>query len=71
MAAPRTAWLARARRRASAAARVARRIIGVPDYERYVAHLRERHPGTEPLSREEFQRQCMEERYRTPGSRCC
>ena len=71
MSAPRPTWLARARRRVSAAARVARRIIGVPDYECYVAHLRERHPDTEPLSQEEFLRQRMEERYRTPGARCC
>lgn len=48
-----------------------RAILGVPDYERYVAHVRTRHPGREPLSREVFAREQMERRYDRPGSRCC
>jgi len=35
------------------AANVVRRVIGVPDYDRYVAHLEARHPGTRPMSRDE------------------
>jgi len=31
------------------AADVVRRVIGVPDYEGYLAHMRERHPGCVPL----------------------
>jgi len=50
---------------------VTRRIIGAPDYERYVAHLRQRHPGDQPLTRQEFVRQRLEEKYSRPGSRCC
>ena len=53
------------------AAIVVRRIIGVPDYERYVAHLRERHAGVVPMSREEFERVRLEDRYSRPGQRCC
>lgn len=53
------------------AACVVRRIIGVPDYERYVAHVRAHHPGTEPLSEEEFVRQRLADRYSRPGTRCC
>ena len=53
------------------AAIVVRRIIGVPDYERYVAHLRERHAGVVPMSREEFERARLEDRYSRPGQRCC
>jgi uncharacterized short protein YbdD (DUF466 family) len=53
------------------AAALVRRIIGAPDYERYVAHVRACHPGTEPVSREEFTRQRMEDRYNKPGTRCC
>ena len=58
----------------SLAARIAhalRRIIGVPDYERYVAHVREHHPGTEPMSRDEFLRERLASRYSKPGARCC
>ena len=50
---------------------ITRRIIGAPDYERYVAHMRRRHPGTRPLTRDQFARQCLEEKYSKPGSRCC
>lgn len=50
---------------------VLRRIIGVPDYDRYVAHMRERHPGESPMSRPEFERRCQDDRYNRPGSRCC
>jgi uncharacterized short protein YbdD (DUF466 family) len=53
------------------AAIVARRIVGVPDYERYVAHVRERHAGVVPMTREEFERSRLEDRYSRPGQRCC
>jgi uncharacterized short protein YbdD (DUF466 family) len=60
-----------ARERLERAACVVRRIIGVPDYGRYVAHVREHHPGTEPLAEEEFIRQRLADRYSRPGTRCC
>ena len=53
------------------AADVLRRVIGAPDYERYLAHLARRHPGTTPLSRDEFARDALARRYDRPGSRCC
>jgi len=53
------------------AATIVRRIVGVPDYERYVAHVHERHPGTMPLSRKEFERARLEDKYSRPGQRCC
>jgi uncharacterized short protein YbdD (DUF466 family) len=48
-----------------------RRIIGAPDYERYLAHVQRRHPGTPPLTREAFARDALARRYDRPGSRCC
>ena len=51
--------------------RAFRRIIGAPDYERYVAHVRECHPGVVALTREEFERARLEDRYSRPGQRCC
>jgi uncharacterized short protein YbdD (DUF466 family) len=54
-----------------AIARVIRQIIGVPDYERYVAHLRVAHPGCTPVSREAFMQERLAARYDRPGSRCC
>ena len=52
-------------------AKVVRTIIGAPDYDRYVAHVRECHPGQAPMSREEFAKNRMEARYNQPGNRCC
>ena len=48
-----------------------RRIIGAPDYERYLAHVASRHPEMEPLTREAFARDALSRRYDRPGSRCC
>ena len=53
------------------AASVVRRVIGAPDYERYLAHVTRRHPGCRPLSRDEFARDALARRYDRPGSRCC
>jgi uncharacterized short protein YbdD (DUF466 family) len=52
-------------------AAVIRRVVGVPDYERYLAHVRARHPGVRPLRRDEFYLTRLEERYNKPGARCC
>lgn len=53
------------------AAVVVRRIVGAPDYERYLAHMRDRHPDRRPLARGEFMAACLSARYDRPGSRCC
>lgn len=53
------------------AIRILHRIIGAPDYEGYLAHAARCHPDRPPLSRDEFVRQRLEDRYSRPGSRCC
>lgn len=53
------------------AARTLRMVIGAPDYERYVTHVRRRHPGREPMTRDAFVRERLEARYSKPGARCC
>ncbi|MFL5606410.1 MAG: CstA-like transporter-associated (seleno)protein [Gemmatimonadaceae bacterium] len=52
-------------------ARVVRRVIGAPDYERYLAHVRRAHVDATPLTREQFAREALARRYDRPGSRCC
>jgi uncharacterized short protein YbdD (DUF466 family) len=59
------------RTRVDRVAAVIRRIIGVPDYDRYVAHIAEHHPGCMPMTREDFTNQRMYEKYSKPGARCC
>jgi uncharacterized short protein YbdD (DUF466 family) len=51
--------------------RALRLVIGAPDYERYVEHLRAHHPEQRRLTREEFADQRMNDRYSRPGARCC
>jgi uncharacterized short protein YbdD (DUF466 family) len=46
-------------------------VLGVPNYERYVRHLREHHPECPVPSRRDFERERMKARYERPGSRCC
>jgi uncharacterized short protein YbdD (DUF466 family) len=52
-------------------ANVIRRVIGVPDYDRYVSHLRSHHPNARPMTQDEFIRQRQADRYSKPGARCC
>jgi uncharacterized short protein YbdD (DUF466 family) len=59
------------RERVRRALRIVRTMIGEPDYDRYVAHMREHHPGCEIASRDDFMQQRMESRYSKPGARCC
>lgn len=47
------------------------RIIGAPDYDAYLAHETQCHPDRPPLSRDEFVKQRLEDRYSRPGARCC
>ena len=52
-------------------AAVVRRVVGVPDYDRYVAHVRECHPGTEPMTHRQFEESRLHDKYSRPGQRCC
>ncbi|HEX8847895.1 MAG TPA: YbdD/YjiX family protein [Gemmatimonadaceae bacterium] len=51
--------------------RTLRVVVGAPDYERYLAHMRERHPGEPPLSERELFERRLRERTERPGGRCC
>lgn len=48
-------------------------LVGVPDYDAYVRHVRERHPELVPMTREQFVRSRMEARLgaKTPGKCPC
>jgi uncharacterized short protein YbdD (DUF466 family) len=48
-----------------------RQVVGAPDYQRYVAHVRLCNPASEPLAWDEFYRARLEERYSKPGAKCC
>ena len=48
-----------------------RRIAGMPDYEAYLVHQREKHPGEPALTQREFYDRYLESRYGAASSRCC
>ena len=54
--------------RVAAAARLA---VGVPDYRRYVAHVRAEHPERTPMDYATFFRERQAARYGRSASRCC
>ncbi|MFL5350819.1 MAG: YbdD/YjiX family protein [Hyalangium sp.] len=53
------------------AVQTARLIIGVPDYDTYVEHMRAHHPERPVMSYPEFFNERMQARYRGGGGRCC
>lgn len=65
--ATRSSVVARVRR----ACDVVRRVIGVPDYATYVAHMASAHPSAPVLSHDAFQRDRLAARYQQAGNRCC
>ncbi|WP_028357549.1 YbdD/YjiX family protein [Brackiella oedipodis] len=49
-----------------------RLMIGVPDYQNYVAHVKRTHPEQEPMSYEEFFKDRQNARYGGKGGfKCC
>lgn len=52
-------------------AQALRIVIGAPRYDAYRAHVARQHPHLEPLSRAEFERTRLEDRYAKPGAKCC
>jgi len=46
-------------------------VFGIPDYERYTAHMASRHPGDPVLARREFFIMAIDRKYRGSGPRCC
>lgn len=50
----------------------AKMMIGVPDYDNYVEHMRITHPDQTPMTYEEFFRERQDARYGGKGgARCC
>jgi uncharacterized short protein YbdD (DUF466 family) len=66
-----TERIARLRQAVRHIAAVVRQVVGAPDYQRYVAHVRACHPNAVPAGPDEFYRARLEERYNKPGAKCC
>ena len=64
-------WSSELSARIARATSTLNRIIGAPDYEAYVSHLHRCHPDQPPMTRDDFVRERLEDRYSRPGARCC
>jgi len=60
-----------ARRLGRALRQTANLMVGIPDYDAYVAHRQRQHPGEAVMTREEYVRERQESRYARGGLRCC
>ncbi|HVN42238.1 MAG TPA: YbdD/YjiX family protein [Steroidobacteraceae bacterium] len=59
------------RERFEALRRAGRQMFGIPDFERYCAHMREKHPGAPLMSEREFCAAAIDHRYGAGRPRCC
>jgi uncharacterized short protein YbdD (DUF466 family) len=48
-----------------------RLMVGLPEYDTYLAHMERTHPGQPVLSYEEFFRERQAARYRSGKTGCC
>ena len=44
-----------------------RLMVGVPDYENYLAHMQQHHPDLEAMDAKTFYRYCVDSRYPSAG----
>lgn len=62
---------ARARTRLRRIRQACRQMFGIPDYERYAAHMQAQHPDKPLLSEREFHVLAIDRRYGASRPRCC
>jgi len=48
-----------------------RLMVGLPDYQTYVAHMESAHPDRAPMTYEEFFRERQQARYGGGQGKCC
>ncbi len=53
------------------AVRTARLMVGVPDYDVYIAHMGRMHPNIVPMDPAAFFTERLQARYGKGSSRCC
>lgn len=46
-------------------------LVGMPSYDKYVEHMKTRHPDKEILSRNDFFKEALDARYNGGFTRCC
>lgn len=47
-------------------------LVGLSSYDKYLEHMKQKHPEKTPKTREEFFKECLEKKYNSGGfNRCC
>ncbi|MCX2682826.1 KCU-star family selenoprotein [Campylobacter sp. MIT 21-1685] len=47
-------------------------LVGLSSYDKYLEHMKEKHPKRIPQSRSEFFKECLERKYNSGGfNKCC
>ena len=46
-------------------------LVGMPSYDKYVEHMKTKHPEREILSQKDFFKEALEARYNGGVNRCC
>lgn len=47
-------------------------LVGLSSYDKYLEHMKEKHPEKTPKSRSEFFKECLEKKYNSGGlHKCC
>jgi uncharacterized short protein YbdD (DUF466 family) len=64
-------WWQGQRSRAGSLASAVRQVLGMPDYQAYLRHLRQAHPTCQVPSPREFFDRYLEHRYGSGPTRCC
>ena len=59
------------RSRLQALRQAGRQMFGIPDFDRYRAHMQAKHPGAPLLSEREFHAMAIDRRYGAARPRCC
>lgn len=65
--------LQRVRRHVTSLSEAVDRMVGLPNYERYLSHMQRSHPEQTPLSRAAFYDEAQRHRYESGSERprCC
>ncbi|MDR7074632.1 CstA-like transporter-associated (seleno)protein [Fictibacillus barbaricus] len=50
---------------------ISKGISNLPDYQAYVRHVQEKHPGQIPPTEKEFFEELLENKYGPNAKRCC
>ncbi|WP_249624058.1 KCU-star family selenoprotein [Campylobacter jejuni] len=46
-------------------------LVGLSSYDKYLEHMKQKHPGKIPKTRREFFKECLDKKYNSDGLNKC